>query len=173
MRRLISLTVLAIALAVPAVGYAVVGGGSDDGTLSVKSGAGRVYININGTVIGRLGKGYIQITDPNPNDGQGFDFIGCDPGSYDKSISTSVCHSDGKDGVVRFKAIGGNYRITIYKASAIFLSAVGHGWGTLNGAGDDPTIPGNFDGTYSLNDGPYKSLPDELHSFALASPAGG
>ena len=50
MRRLISLTVLAIALAVPAVGYAVAGG-SDDGTLSVKNGIGRVYVNINGSVV--------------------------------------------------------------------------------------------------------------------------
>jgi hypothetical protein len=173
MRRLVWLTVLAIALAVPAVGYAVVGGSPDDGTLSVKAGAGRVYLNITGTVVGRLGKGYIQVTDPNPNDGQGFDFVGCDAGSYDKSSSTSVCHSDGKNGVARFKAVGGNYRIKIYLASGIFLSAVGHGWGTLNGAGNDSNLPGTFDGTYSINDGPYKSLPDELHPFTLAAPAGG
>jgi hypothetical protein len=171
MRRLISLTVLAIALAVPAVGYAVAGGGSDDGTLSVKSGAGRVYMNINGTVVGRLGKGYIQITDPNPNDGQGFDFVGCDVGSYDRSTSTSICHSDGKNGVVRFKAIGGNYRITIYKASGIFLSAVGHGYATLNGTGNDPDVVS--DGTYSVNDGPYKSLPDYGGTVLLAAPTGG
>jgi hypothetical protein len=169
MRRLISLTVLAIALAVPAVGYAVAGG-SDDGTLSVKAGVGRVYLNITGTVVGRLGEGYIRVTDPNPNDGQGFQFSGCEL-TIDKTTSTSICHNT--DGVARFKAIGGNYRITIYKASGIFVSAVGHGYTTLNGAGEDQSIPGTFDGTYSINDGPYKSLPDDIHTFPLAAPPGG
>ena len=170
MRRLISLTVLAIALAVPAVSYAVVGGSSDDGTLSVKNGNGRVYMNITGTVVARLGKGYIQVTDPNPNDGQGFNFVGCDPGSYDKSASTVVCRSDGKEGVVRFRAIGGNYRITL-KGSGIFVSAVGHGWATLNGVGEDPAI--DFDGTYSVNDAPYKSLPDYNTPVTVSAPTCG
>jgi hypothetical protein len=171
MRRLVWLTVLAIALAVPAVGYAVVGGSSDDGTLSVKSGAGRVFTSINGSAVGRLLKGSIKVTDPNPNDGLGADFSGCDA-TTDLSTSTTICQSDGKGTVVRFRAIGGKYLITL-KGSGIFLSVVGHGWGTLNGAGDDPNFPGTFDGTYSINDGPYKSLPDDLHPFTLAAPAGG
>src|SRR5947207_14102111 len=49
MRRLISLTVLAIALAVPAVGYPGVRGRSDDGTLSVKAGVGRFFRDITGS----------------------------------------------------------------------------------------------------------------------------
>jgi hypothetical protein len=174
MRRLVWLTVLAIALAVPAVGYAVVGGSSDDGTLSVKAGVGRVYLNITGTVVGRLGEGYIRVTDLNPNDGQSFQFSGCEL-TIDKTssptVSSTVCHNT--DGVARFKAIGGKYAITIYKASGIFLSAVGHGYTTLNGAGNDPTIPGTFDGAFSINDGPYKSLPDDNHTFQIAAPAGG
>lgn len=171
MRRLVWLTVLAIALAVPAVGYAVVGGSSNDGTLSVKAGVGRVFTSITGSAVGRLGKGYIKITDPNPNDGVGFEFSGCDV-TTDKSTSTTICQSNGKGTVVRFRAIGGKYLITI-KGSAIFLSAVGQGYATLNGAGDDPNFPGTFDGTYSINDGPYKSLPDELHVYPLGAPGGG
>jgi len=171
MRRLISLTVLVIALAVPAVGYAVAGG-SDDGTLSVKNGIGRVFMNINGSAVGRLGgNGFVKVTDPNPNDGEGFDFTGCDF-VRDTSTSTSVCRNNDGKGVLRFRAIGGNYRIVI-SGSGIFLSAVGHGYTTINGAGNDPDIAGTFDGTYSLNDGPYKSLPDELHTFQLAAPLGG
>jgi hypothetical protein len=169
MRRLISLTVLAIALAVPAVGYAVAGG-SDDGTLSVRAGVGRVFTSITGSAVGRLGKGDIRVIDPNPSDGLGFQFTGCD--EVDKTTSATVCHSDGRLGVVRFKAIGGKYLITL-KGSGIFLSAVGHGYATVNGAGDDPNIPGNFDGTYSLNDGPYKSLPDDPRTLPLAAPVGG
>ena len=172
MRRLVWLTVLAIALAVPAVGYAVVGGTSDDGTLSVKSGAGRVYLNITGTVVGRMGEGYIRVTDPNPNDGQGIQFWGCNARTSDPSTSTTTCHNT--DGIVRFKAIGGKYQILISRgASGIFLSAVGHGYATLNGAGDDPNFPGTFDGTYSVNDGPYKSLPDDPRTVTLAAPPGG
>jgi hypothetical protein len=171
MRRLISLTVLAIALAVPAVGYAVVGGGSEDGTLSVKAGAGRVFTSITGSAVGRVGKGYIRVTDPNPNDGPGFEFSGCDA-TTDKGTSTTICQSDGKGTVVRFRAIGGKYLIAL-KGSGIFLSAVGQGYATLNGAGNDPTIPGTFDGTYSVNDGPYKSLPDDLHTVTLGAPSGG
>jgi hypothetical protein len=170
MRRLVRLTVLALALAVPAAGYAMAGGsGSDDGTLSVKAGIGRVYLSFNGSAVGRLGgKGFIQVTDPNPTDGYGFDFTGCDAVT-DKSTATSVCHSDGS-GVVRFRAIGGKYVITI-RGFGIFLSAVGHGYATLNGAGDNPDIA--FDGTYSVNDAPYRSLPDTLGTVQLAAPSGG
>jgi hypothetical protein len=170
MRRLVRLTVLALALVAPATAYAVVrGSGSDDGTLSVKSGIGRVYLSLNGSVVGRLGgKGIIAVTDPNPNDGLGFDFTGCDV-ETDKSTSTSVCHSDGQGNVVRFRAIGGKYLITI-RGSGIFLSAVGHGYATINGAGDDPNI--DFDGTYSVNDGPYKSLPNNLSTVPLTASGG-
>jgi hypothetical protein len=172
MRRLVWLTVLGIALAVPAVGYAVVGGSSDDGTLSVKSGAGRVFTSITGSAVGRLGKGSIKITDPNPNDGLGPEFSGCDATPDTGSSATTICQSDGKGTVVRFRAIGGKYLITL-KGSGIFLSAVGQGYATLNGAGNDPTFPGTFDGVYSVNDGPYKSLPDETHAVTLGTPAGG
>jgi hypothetical protein len=169
MRRLVWLTVLAIALAVPAVAYAVVGSTSDDGTLSVKNGVGRVFTSITGSAVGRLGKGDIKVIDPNPNDGLGPRFAGCDAITDNKSTSTWLCHSDG-NGVVRFKAIGGKYLITL-KGSGIFLSAVGHGYATLNGAGEDLTDP--FDGTYSVNDGPYKSLPNTNTPVTLAAPAGG
>jgi hypothetical protein len=168
MRRLVWLTVLAVALAVPAVGYAVVGGSSNDGTLSVKAGVGRVFTSITGSAVGRLRVGYIKVNDPNPNDGLGFEFSGCDE-KFDSNTSTTVCTSDGKVGVVRFRAIGGKYLITL-KGSGIFLSAVGHGYATLNGAGDAGV---DFDGTYSVNDGPYKSLPDFNTPVMLAAPAGG
>jgi hypothetical protein len=113
--------------------------------------------------------GYIQVTDPNPNDGLGFEFSGCDE-KIDKTTSTTICTSDGKSGVARFRAIGGKYRITLM-GSGIFLSAVGHGYATLNGAGDDPDVL--FDGWYSLNDGPYKSLPNINTPVLLSAPTGG
>jgi hypothetical protein len=51
------------------------------------------------------------------------------------------------------------------------LSAVGHGYATLNGAGDRPDI--GPDGTYSVNDGPFKSLPDDLRTVPLSAPSSG
>jgi hypothetical protein len=170
MRRLVWLTVLAFVLAAPAAGLAVTG--DEDGTLSVKAGIGKVYLNFNGSAVGRLRSGSIRVTDPVATDGIGFDFSGCDV-EIDKSDTTTnkgdtitVCRGTN----LRFRAIGGRYQISI-KGAAIYLSAVGHGYAVLNGAGDDPEVAS--DGTYSLNDGPFKSLPDLGGTVNLVAPAGG
>ncbi|HKA26265.1 MAG TPA: hypothetical protein VKD88_02765 [Gaiellaceae bacterium] len=172
MRRLVWLTALLVCLAVPAAAFAF---GSDDGTLSVKSGVGKVYLNFNGSAVGRVRTGSIRVVDPVTSDGVGFEFSNCDV-VVDKSDTTTntndkikVCRGDN----IRFRAIGGNYRIQIAGAG-VNLSAVGHGSFSLNGAGDaDPFNPSTFDGTYSLNDGPYKSLPNAFTTFALATPPSG
>jgi hypothetical protein len=165
MRRLVWLTVLAIALAVPAVGFALSASDNNDGTLSVKAGVGRVYVNFNGSAVGRVLHGSIQVTDPMVSDGIGFDFSGCTM-ELDKSDTTTICRGNN----LRFRAIGGKFQILI-RGTGIYLSAVGDGYTVLNGAGDDPSV--DSDGTYSLNDGPYKSLPDFSRTFTLAAPAGG
>jgi hypothetical protein len=162
MRRLVWLTVLAFALAAPAVGFAL--SGADDGTLSVKAGIGKVYLNFNGSAVGRLQHGVIQITDPLANDGPGLDFSGCE--ERDRIDTTSICRGTN----LRFRAIGGKYQILI-KGTSSYLSAVGYGYAVLNGAGDDPYVVS--DGTYSLNDGPYRSLPDLRTTFNIVAPAGG
>jgi hypothetical protein len=170
MRRLVWLTVLAFVLAAPAAGLALVG--DDDGTLSVKAGIGKVYLNFNGSAVGRLRSGSIRVNDPVASDGIGFDFSGCEA-EIDKSDTTTtkgdtitVCRGTN----LRFRAIGGKYKIAI-NGAAIYLSAVGHGYAILNGDGDDPDVAS--DGTYSLNDGPYRSLPDQPGTVNLVAPAGG
>jgi hypothetical protein len=175
MRRLVWISALAFALAAPAVGFAL--SGDNDGTLSVKAGVGRVYLNFNGSVVGRLQRGFIQVTDPVASDGVGFEFSNCDV-ERDKSDTTAsrtdtvkICRGTN----LRFRAIGGKYQILIRgarpysSASGIYLSAVGQGFAILNGAGDDPAV--DSDGTYSLNDGPYRSLPDLGATLTLASPS--
>jgi hypothetical protein len=162
MRRLVWLSVLAFALAAPAVGFALSGTG--DGTLSIKAGIGKVYLNFNGSAVGRLQHGVIQITDPLANDGAGLDFSGCE--ERDRIDTISICRGTN----LRFRAIGGKYQIVI-KGTGSYLSAVGYGYAVLNGAGDDPNVV--TDGTYSLNDGPYKSLPDFRTTFNIVAPAGG
>jgi hypothetical protein len=175
MRRLVWISVLAFTLAVPAVGFAL--SSDNDGTLSVKAGVGRVYLNFNGSVVGRLQRGFIQVSDLVASDGVGFEFSGCDV-ERDKSDTTAnpydtvkICRGDN----LRFRAIGGKYQVLIRGArpytpgSGIYLSAVGHGFAVLNGAGDDPAV--DSDGTYSLNDGPYRSLPDLDRTLTLAAPS--
>jgi hypothetical protein len=170
MRRLVWLTVLAFVLAAPAAGFALTG--DDDGTLSVTAGIGKVYLNFNGSAVGRVRSGSIRVTDPVASDGLRYDFSNCDV-EIDKSDATTnrtdtitVCRGTN----LRFRAIGGKYQILI-RGAGIYLSAVGHGYAVLNGAGDDPTV--DSDGTYSLNDGPYKSLPDFGGTVNLVAPVGG
>src|SRR5438046_2414601 len=86
MRRLVWITVLAFLLAAPAAGFAVTG--DDDGTLSVKAGIGKVYLNFTGSAVGRAHNGVIRVTDPVAGDGLGFDFSGCDL-EIDKSDTTA------------------------------------------------------------------------------------
>jgi hypothetical protein len=164
MRRLVVFTVLAIALAVPAIGFAVIVG-SDDGTLSIKNGTGKALLQFNGSAIGRLGHGKIVVTDPVFADGVGFDFWGCDKRD-DRTENTTVCSGSN----IRFRAIGGRYKIFV-KGSGLNLSAVGHGSVSLDGRGDDPDV--DYDGVFSLNDGPYRSLPNAPQSYQLAAPSGG
>jgi hypothetical protein len=169
MRRLVCFSVLALGLAIPATGFALtgLGGSDDDGTLSVKAGLGKVTLNpFNGSAVGRVQRGSIRVTDPVASDGIGYDFFGsCDERDRDRTTSTTTC----KGTNLRFRAIGGKFQIQL-RGTGIYLSAVGHGQVGLDGRGEDPTI--DTDGTYSLNDGPYKSLPDFGATLQLAAPAG-
>jgi hypothetical protein len=168
MRRLVLLTVFALALAAPAAAFAVLQSGSDDdGALSVKNGIGKVTLSFNGAAVGRLGHGKIWITDLTADDGSAAQAWGCDnaPGGVDLTDTTILCSGDN----IRFRAAG-KYRIGV-KGSGMFLSAVGHGSLTLNGDGDSPVV--DTDGVYSINDSPFRSLPDEPKTLPLAAPAGG
>jgi hypothetical protein len=167
MRRLVWFTVVAFALALPAAGFAV-GDTDSDGTFSVKAGLGKITLNpFNGSAIGRVQRGSIKVTDPVADDGIGFDFFGtCDDRTRDKATSTTTCRGTN----LRFRAIGGSYVIQI-KGMGVYLSVVGHGLVALDGRGDQQDV--DADGTYSLNDGPYKSLPDFGATLRLTAPAGG
>jgi hypothetical protein len=162
MRRLVGLTVLLFTLAVPAVAFAFVAD-DNDGTLSVKAGVGRVNVNFSGAAVGRLGHGRITANDPVPSDGAGVLFWGCSK-LRDTSASTTICSGDN----IRFRAIGGKYVILV-RGSGIYLSVVGHGTVAIDGGGGNPLVA---DGVYSLNDKPYRSLPNSLTVFTLAAPLG-
>jgi hypothetical protein len=170
MRRLVWISVLVIALTAPAVALAL--SGDDDGTLSVKAGVGNVNVNFNGSAVGRLQRGSIRVVDPVASDGVGFEFMNCvverDQSDTTTNLNDTIKVCSGTN--LRFRAIGSKYQVRI-KGSGIYLSAVGHGSAVLNGAGEDPSV--DSDGTYSLNDRPYRSLPDFPATLVLAAPSAG
>ena len=164
------MALLVLVVAAPAVA-AVVPRDSDDGTLSVKHARGTVVFNpIRGVVIGRFDRGKIFIKDPYPDDGDGPAVWGC---SHRRDLSDQTPSPDdlllvcsGTD--VRFRLVGGVYRMKVVGVG-ISLSAVGRGVVTLDGRGDGTGTP---DGVYSINDQPYRSLPDYAEDFTLAASPG-
>jgi hypothetical protein len=161
MRRLVLLTVLLILVALPASALAL---GSDDATLSVRNGVGLVKLNFSGSAVGRVAHGRITVNDPVGGDGLGPAFWNCEQKRSDSN--TTVCSGDN----IRFRAIGGKYNIVV-RGSGAFLSVVGRGSVLLNGDGEAADVAN--DGVYSLNDQPYRSLPNDPKQLDLVAPAGG
>jgi hypothetical protein len=62
---------------------------------------------------------------------------------------------------VRFRLIGGSYRVTV-QGYGVDISAVGRGTVLLDGSGFSEQ-PGRF----SINGGPYQPMPDELTRYTL------
>ncbi|HEY8631251.1 MAG TPA: hypothetical protein VIL73_12035 [Gaiellaceae bacterium] len=152
MRRLLILCAL-VGLALPAGIHAATTAGVD-GTLSVKNATGLVLVNANGVIIGHADKARITITDADSTDGRVI-VLG-----WDKKVAltpTKTVYS-GED--IRFKLLGGD-NILFIRGSGISLSAVGEGKVTLDG--------GNVanDGKFSIDDGPFLSLPDSIHTFSF------
>ncbi|MDX6479228.1 MAG: hypothetical protein QOG29_1815 [Gaiellaceae bacterium] len=150
MRRLLTFCAL-VALALPA---GIQAAGAADGTLAIKNATGLVMVNANGVIIGHADKARITITDTDHTDGR-LIFLG-----YDKKVVLSATKTvySGED--VRFKLLGGD-NVLFIKGSGISLSAVGEGKVSLDG--------GNVanDGKYSIDDGPFRSLPDSYQTFSF------
>ena len=166
MRRLVGLTAVVLTLAVPAAAFALQAS-SDDGTLSVKSGHGKVVLKpFDGSAIGRVATGTVVIVDPVFGDGGSADVWGCDKQSPTTSDHVTICSGTN----LHLRIIDGKYKLIIL-GTGINLSAVGTGQVTLDGRGDDPSV--KADGSYSLNDSLYKSLPDLAKTFTLQPAVGG
>jgi hypothetical protein len=165
MRKLLVLSLLA--LAIPATAYtrtlAPPPGGN--GTLSIREARGVVQLSARGSITGRL-NGRIAITDTKPYDAKRPVVYGATKTIY-KNEKTTVYQ--GKN--LRFRLIGALFQVRL-EGKAIFMSAIGRGKGTLDGAGD---ITANvfYDGVWSLNDEPYRSLPDDPTDFELSAATAG
>ncbi len=156
-----------VALLLPAAAFALQPAAQPpaaNGTLSIREARGIVQLSARGSMTGRL-RGKIRITDPNPYDQKRPVVYGATKTTY-KNEKTVVY--EGRN--LRFRLIGSKYTVRL-EGRAIFMSAIGRGQGQLDGDGN---LAGGvfFDGTYSLNDEPYRSLPDDLMGFELAAPPG-
>ena len=159
MRKLLVLFVLALVLPVAAYSQVRV----SNGTLSIREGRGIVQLDARGSMTGRV-NGRLTITDTRPFDSKRPLVYGAKKTIY-RNARTTVYQ--GKS--LRFRLGGGRFVIRM-DGKAIFLSAIAHGTGMLDGAGD-PAANVFYDGVWSLNDEPYHSLPDVPTPFELAAPA--
>jgi hypothetical protein len=155
MTRSLLLVMVVGMLALPA---ALSAANRSDGTLSVKRAKGHIQIKLHGTVIGSMANGSVRIRDLTPNDGQYATFRHCRLRSL--NFTTSVC----KGKKLSFRALDGGYVVTT-TGTGTFLSAVGRGSATLDGAGDG-TSPA---GVMSLDGGPYQPVPIDPTTYQLGN----
>jgi hypothetical protein len=118
-----------------------------DGTLIVKNGYAKIFISGKGALIGHFDSGYVQIRDPNPDDGTGPIVNGAE---QTRDINAKTTRYSGND--IRFRMIGGTFVITIV-ARNLDLSVVGKGPVTIAGLGTKD------DGSYTVNDGAPQDVP--------------
>ncbi len=143
MRRL-ALTMLLLAIALPAMSFAT---RTPAGTLSIEGGKGVVVVRGNGGLLGRLAKGAVEIVDLSPADQWKPTLNGVPRNrrTYLKGMNVS------------FRILGGDYRVSM-KGEGISISARGSGVATLLG------IPGftGETGLYAADlNADCQSLPDQ------------
>lgn len=138
-----------------------------DGTLSVREGRATIQLRMKGSVIGRLTKGRLVITE-SPADTTTIVVRGWESRQRDPSGNTTIFTGTG----IRFR-IADTKRFTVKVAGkGLNFSAVGRGDGWIDGYGD-PEDGIFFDGSYSLNGTDYPTLPNERMRFDLAAPPPG
>ncbi len=166
MRRL-ALAIGVLALALPAVAGAL-RAGPGDGTLAVDNARGTVVLRVRGGIIGQFDQGgTIEVYDPVLGDGAAPVLRGCLEAKNGKLDANHwECSSSGAD--VRFRLIGGWYRVTI-SAQGIDLSVAGRGTAVLDGSdyADDQS------GKYALNGGSYKAFPAVRTQVFVGAPPNG
>jgi hypothetical protein len=136
----------------------------EDGTLSVRDGRATVTLRMKGSVIGRLAKGRLTITDS--PDGATIIVRGEED---EIPISGRTTAYTGKN--IFFRIADDRRFVVKLAGKGLNFSAVGRGDGWLDGWGD-PEGGVFFDGSYSLNGTDHPTLPNERTRFELSAPAG-
>jgi hypothetical protein len=123
-----------------------------------------IAMKLKGSIIGRLSKGTLTITEPADQTAT-IIVRGAERTRYPSETTTVYTGNN-----IRFR-VADDRKLTLrLNGKGINFSAVGRGDGWMDGLGD-PTEGIFFDGSYSLNGGPYQSLPDERTPFELILPA--
>ncbi len=168
MRPKTFLLLATMSLALLATAAAAMGarGPAADGTLSVRDGRATIALRMKGGVIGRFARGKLTVTDSLMDGGT----VVVRGAERQVSISEKTTVYSGSN--IRFRIMDDRKFVVRIHASKINVSAVGRGDGNLDGWGD-PEDGVFFDGTFSLNDEAYRSIPDDRVHFDLASPSAG
>jgi hypothetical protein len=162
--RLVRVSIL-LAVVSASVVAATAGAGrapAEDGTLSVRDGRATIHLRMKGSVIGKLTRGRLTVTDS--ADGATIVVRGEED---EIPISGRTTVYSGRN--IRFR-IADDKRFTVRLAGkGINFSAVGRGDGWIDGWGD-PNGGIFYDGTYALNGVEFPTLPNERTRFELAAP---
>lgn len=158
MGRIFLVFALLAALTVP---LATAADTATDGTLSVKRGRGAIVLKLRGTVFGQVKNGRVQVTDFKPLDTNDPQFT-CRTRVRHIGARISLCK--GKN--IGFRVNDGRFNVNV-QGNGIWISAVGRGPVTVDGAGDQ----GVADGVMSVDNAPYESLPDLLTTITLGTTA--
>jgi hypothetical protein len=156
------------ALSLAAAAGAVRPGPVEDGTLSVRDGRAMIQLRIKGGVIGRFARGKLTVTESVA--GTATMVVRGAKGMKVRHLNDRTTVYTGTN--IRFRIADGVRFVVKINASKINFSAVGRGNAWLDGWGD-PSRGVYFDGSYSLNGGDYRSLPDVRERFELAAPPTG
>jgi hypothetical protein len=135
----------------------------EDGTLSVRDGRATIQLRMKGSLIGKLARGQIVVTD-SPADTTTVIVRGAE---RERDLNARTTIYSGTN--IRFR-IADDRRFQVKIAGkGLNFSAVGRGDGWMDGYGD-PEDGVFFDGSYSLNGIDYPTLPNERMRFDLAAP---
>ena len=136
----------------------------DDGTLSVRDGRAVIQLRMKGSVIGRLTKGRITVTE-SPADTTTVVVRGWESRKADPDGRTVTYIGVG----IRFRIADDKRFVVKLSGKGLNFSAVGRGDGWIDGWGD-PDEDVFYDGTYTLNGDDFPTLPNERTRFELAAP---
>jgi hypothetical protein len=135
----------------------------EDGTLSVRDGRATIQLRMKGSLIGKLARGQIVVTD-SPADTTTVIVRGAE---RERDLNARTTIYSGTN--IRFRiADDRRFQVKIV-GKGLNFSAVGRGDGWMDGYGD-PEDGVFFDGSYSLNGTDYPTLPNERMRFELAAP---
>jgi hypothetical protein len=136
-----------------------------DGTLSVRDGRATIQLRMKGSLIGRLTKGQLVVNDSTA----GTTRVVVRGAERERDVSAKTTVYTGWN--IWFR-VADDKRFTVKLAGkGLNFSAVGRGDGWIDGYGD-PDDGVFFDGSYSLNDTDYPTLPNERTRFELAGTPG-